>query len=89
MDVTTRVVSRDRDFWSVTLLVEMEMEEEGGEMLDAGKRLTSLGLVLLEFTEVKPVKNLVRELVQHSPAEESEAWSLASWRRLEWSTKLF
>ena len=55
VDVTTRVVSRDSDCWSVTLEVE---EEESGGMLDVAERLSSLGLVLLEFTDPKPVKKL-------------------------------
>ena len=59
VDVATTVVSREGDRWSVSLEVK-EAEEDGGEMVDVGQKLASLGLVLLEFKEVKPAKKLDR-----------------------------
>ena len=61
VEVTTRVIRRGRDRWSVTLEVE---EEESGEMVDVGEKLASLGLVLLEFKEVKPAAQKLDSNVQ-------------------------
>ena len=55
VEVVTRLVSREGDHWSVKLEVE---EKESGEMVDVGEKLASLGLVLLEFKEVKPANKL-------------------------------
>ena len=64
VDVTTTLVSRQADSsdrWSVILEVKGEEEEEdGGKMVDVGQKLASLGLVLLEFKEVKPAHKLDR-----------------------------
>ena len=61
VEVTTRLVSMEGDRWSVAL--EVEEEEEGGgggggQIVDVGEKLASLGLVLLEFKEVKPATKL-------------------------------